>query len=581
MHKKSALFVALMVLSLLIFSAVPALSQEPTTFYGAWPYSLPPDGHFNSFASRALSMGNYQDLMEPPSAVYIWSTGEYEGFLASEFGFDADNNYLVTMRDGVTWSDGTPVTAQDLVVTYQVGRLLNWSEWAFIDRVEAVDDMTVKFTLNSPGYSVERSILVTAVRPASVYGDFGARAQALMDEGRANADDPDWAALLDELTNFRPETYVASGPYVLDPASISDASVTLVKNEGGLFADRVRFDQVVLWNGETEAVTPLVANGDVWYATHGFPPATEASFVEQGIDIIRGPFYNGPAIYVNHAIYPLNRVEVRQAIAYAIDREQNGFVSLGESGVAVEYMMGFSDNLAELWLSEETLASLNTYDYDPDAGAALLESIGFTKGDDGVWIDDQGNRLAFELTFPAEWTDWAAAAENAVAALNEFGFEITARGVQWQQQEQDVYDNNFQMAIRNWGVGNPFPGFSYLQPYNRYNGQGVLAGEATGGGMRFNMDVTYSGGQINVYDTALAANAGLDVEQQRVYVEQLAVSFNELLPCIPLWERYGNNPLNRQYLDAPPSDDPIWLNAGADFFMTYLIMTGGIGPAEM
>jgi peptide/nickel transport system substrate-binding protein len=301
--------------------------------------------------------------------------------------------------------------------------------------------------------------------------------------------------------------------------------------------------------------------------------------VDAGIDIIRGPNYNGPALYVNHSVAPFDRVEVRQALAHAIDRDQNGFVSLGESGVAVEYMMGFSDNLAELWLSEDTLDSLNTYDYDVEAAAALLEGIGFTKGDDGVWLDDQGTRMAFELIFPAEFLDWAAAAENATQALNDFGFEITARGVTFQQQQQDVYDSNFQLAIRNWGTGNPFPGNSYLEAYNRYNGQGELAGEGVGGGMRFDPNLTYSGGEINVLDLSYASLEGLDVDAQKAIVEQLAVSYNELLPAIPLWERYNNNPLNRTFLDAPAGDDSIYLNAGVDHFMPYLIITGGVAPA--
>lgn len=62
-------------------------------------------------------------------------------------------------------------------------------------------------------------------------------------------------------------------------------------------------------------------------------------------------------------------------------------------------------------------------------------------------------------------------------------------------------------------------------------------------------------------------------------VAELARSFNELLPIIPLWERYGNNPMNREFLDAPPEGDPIYANASADPFITYLILTGGVGPA--
>jgi peptide/nickel transport system substrate-binding protein len=580
MQKKRSLILVFLALMLVLgFGAVNA-QDEGTAINIAWPYQIPPDGHFNSFASNVINLGGntYQDLMEPPLAVYMWSSGVYEGMLADTFGFDEDNNYVVTLKSGVMWSDGTPVTAQDVVTTFNTGYLIGMPVWSYIDGVEAVDDLTARFIMSAPSPLAEYRILITQIRPTSVYGTFAERAQAFIEAGTASGD-ADFDAALTELTEFRPEQYVSAGPYVLLPENVSDANVVLVKNEGGLNADVVLFDRAVVWNGETDQVTPLVSNGDLWYATHGFPPATEAAFVEQGIDIVRGPAYSGPALYVNHSVAPLDRPEVRQAMAYAINREQNGFVSLGESGIAVDCMCGFSDNLTPLWLSDETLDALNPYDYDTDMAAQLLEGIGFSKGDDGVWMDDQGNRMAFELIFPAEFLDWAAAAENATQQLNDFGFEITARGVQFQQQQQDVYDSNFQLAIRNWGAASPFPGQSYLEPYNRYNGQGELAGEGVGGGMRFDVNVTYSGGTLNVYDVSVQSGEGLDVDAQKALVEQLAVSYNELLPAIPLWERYGNNPLNREFVTAPAGDDPIYNNAGADHFMPYLIMTGGIGPA--
>lgn len=579
MHKKQLAFLFLLLLAL-TFGSVSA-QDEGSTLYIAWPYQVPPDGHFNSYATNVINLGgnNYQDLMEPPFAVYMWSEGVYEPMLAESFGYDEDNNYVITLKEGVTWSDGSPVTSQDILTTFYTGYLLAWQTWEDVASIEAVDDLTARFIMDAPSQLAERRILTTQIRPTSVYGTFAERAMPLVEAGAA-AGDADYDALVTELTEFRPEAYVSAGPYVMDIDSITDANVTLVKNEGGLNADVVNFDTVVVWNGETEAVTPLVSSGELWYATHGFPAATEASFVEQGLDIIRGPAYSGPALFFNHSVAPFDRPEVRQALAYAIDREQNGFVSLGESGVAVECMCGFSDNLTELWLSEETLDSLNPYDYDPETAAEILEGIGFSRGDDGVWVDDQGNRMAFELIFPAEFLDWAAAAENATQQLNDFGFEITARGVQFQQQQQDVYDSNFQLAIRNWGTASPFPGQSYLDTYFRYNGQGELAGEGIGGGLRFDTNVSYSGGEINVYDVAVESGVGLDVEAQKPLVEQLAVSFNELLPIVPLWERYGNNPLNREFLNAPPSDDPVYNNAGADHFMPYLIMTGGVGPAQ-
>jgi peptide/nickel transport system substrate-binding protein len=417
MHKKH--LVLFFVLLFLALSFGAASAQDGATINIAWPYQLPPDGHFNSYASGVINLGVYHDLMEPPFAVYMWAAGAYEGMAAESFGFDDDNNYVITLKSGVTWSDGTAVTAQDVVTSFYTGYLIGSPVWSYVASVEAVDEMTARFVMKSPSPLAEYRILTSQLRPTSVYGSFAEGAQPLVEAGAASGD-ADFDALLAELTDFRPEQYVSAGPFVLLSENISDASVVLVKNDGGLNADVVLFDRAVVWNGETEAVTPLVSNGDLWYATHGFPPATEAAFIEQGIDIIRGPGYSGPALYVNHSVAPLNRPEVRQAMAYAIDREQNGFVSLGESGIASECMCGFSDNLTPLWLSDATMDALNTYDYDTDMAAQVLEGIGFSLGDDGVWVDDQGNRMAFELIFPAEFLDWAAAAEKCHAAVERF-----------------------------------------------------------------------------------------------------------------------------------------------------------------
>lgn len=580
MRKSLHLLSIVLVVLLAVLSLVPVTAQDETVLNVAWPYSVPPTGHFNTFASGGMLMGSYSDLFQPPLAVLIWADNVYEGMVADTFGYDADGNYVVTLKAGHTWSDGSPVSADDVVATFNLFRLRGDAVWNSLTGVEKVDDLTVKFLMDAPSSLAERQILTggNGLRPASVYGDLANRAAELFATG-ATKDDEAWGALLTELTEFRPETFVSNGPYVMDTASISEANLTANLNPGGIGADTVKFNKVILWNGETEVVTPLVANEELWYITHGIPPTTEQAFVDQGIDILRTGMFSGPAIYVNHSVYPLNVVEVRQAIAYVIDREQNGFVSLGESGVAVELMTGMADALADIWLSEEVINSLNTYEQDLDAATSLLEGIGFSKGADGVWVDDQGNPLAFELIFPQEFADWSAAAENAIQQLNDFGFNITGRGVQFQQQEQDVYDSNFQMAIRNWGIGDPIPSLSYLEPYNRYNGQGLLAGEA-GGGMKFDPNVTYSGGEVNVYDLAIQSGQGTDAATQAALVEQLALSYNELLPAIPLWERYTNNALNRKYIDAPAFDDPIYINdTTADFWMTYAIITGLVGPA--
>lgn len=74
----------------------------------------------------------------------------------------------MTLKDGITWSDGTPLSSADVVTTFNVGYLLNLAVWEGLDRVEAVDDRTVRFVFSEPSFAAERQIMVEPIRADSV-----------------------------------------------------------------------------------------------------------------------------------------------------------------------------------------------------------------------------------------------------------------------------------------------------------------------------------------------------------------------------------------------------------------------------
>ncbi|MCA1554074.1 MAG: peptide ABC transporter substrate-binding protein, partial [Chloroflexi bacterium] len=74
-----------------------------------------------------------------------------------------------------------------------------------------------------------------------------------------------------------------------------------------------------------------------------------------------------------------------------------------------------------------------------------------------------------------------------------------------------------------------------------------------------------------------------DVNAQKAVVTKLALAYNELLPQIPLWERYGNNPLGETRTTWLPADDPIFKNnpggpPGGDNFVIIMILDGRLKP---
>jgi peptide/nickel transport system substrate-binding protein len=534
-------------------------------FNGAWPYDLPPKGHFNYFATGAIVSGSiWQDAFMPRLAMWRWAEAKWE-YLLAESGKQDGNTYELKLRPNLKWSDGKAVTAKDVVTTYQIGRMEGFAIWNYIDKVEQVDELTTRFTYKTASSLGERLIMSNYIRPDSIYGEVAKKVGDLFTAGKTTASD-EVKTLRTEMQALRP-TMVYSGPYKIDVASITEAQMTLVRNPGGLFADKVNFDKIVIYQGETAAVTPLVLSGDIDYATHGFPLATDKAFVDAGVRVIRGPGYSGPAIVFHwEQAAAFQDKRLRQAVAYAINKEESAKITYGESAKAQKFMAGFSDNLVPLWISSADQAKLNSYAYDLSKAAALMTAAGYAKGSDGVYAKD-GKKLEFELLFPSDFADWASAADHAQKSLNSFGIKITPRGAIRSQQLPDVNGGKFQLAIMGWGVGNPHPQASYIQDLRTHNTI------PAGGGYKYPLK------QGNTdFDALINKMAeGFDTNAQKPTVTETAVAFNDLLPVVPIWERYGNNPVNvKSRVTGWPADtDPIYKNPwGAESFTVILILNG-------
>lgn len=550
----------------------------PPTFHGAWPYQVPPKGHFNTFVTDAMVLGAYADLIELPMAIYKWADNSYLPLLATSWKFEPPDKFSVELRQNVKNSDGSAFNAKDVITTFTVLRLNKAVIWRYIDKVEAQGDNKVVFHMSKPSTVVERYVLRERVRPASVYGDWVPKITALADKDPQMTSD-EAKKMAKDFADFRPKELIGAGPFKIDLGSVNESQLTLTKVPSSWNADKIKFETIVLYNGETPTITPLVLDKQVDYATHGFPPATDKQFQQIGIRVIRPPTTYGPAIFFNMDVKPFARKEFRQAIAYAINREQNAVVADGQSGKAVKYMAGFSDDFLPKWLTPEQVGKLNQYPYDQKKAAEILTRIGYKKGSDGVWVSDTGQPLSFELAFPAEFADWSGAADELATQLNQFGIKTTSRGITFTQYYQDIDAGKFQIAVGNWGVGNPHPHFSLVTDLFTYNYPQTTQGK----GINFPLQQkTESLGDVDLQQLVVDSADGLDEAKQKDKVYKAAQAFNELMPIVPIWERLGNN----ASLDGvrvtgwPPDSDPIWKNSVyADNPVAILLLEGRLQPA--
>jgi peptide/nickel transport system substrate-binding protein len=379
------------------------------------------------------------------------------------------------------------------------------------------------------------------------------------------------------LTEFRPTELIASGPYTYAFEDVGDASMTLHWQPNSIFSGSVQFGEIRLWAGETEATTPLVLSGELGWSTNVYPASTIESFQTEGIRLLNIPRGYGPALLFNHTFAPWNITEVRQAMAYAINREQNAFLTNGIGATATIYMCGLLDDLVPQMLNQDTIDQLNLYPYDLTRAEELMTQAGFARNADGKWADAEGNVLAAEYTFPAEFADFAGAAQDAIAQLNAFGFEITPRALPWQEAAAAIRAGDFQLSVWSWASASPFASSQFFGPTRRFNYVALADGQT---GINFQMEFDWNGTTVDLNNMILHASDGLDREVQRQRAGEVALIINTLLPFIPLNVERSVEPINENLIAGYPTEDAVWgLNpTGGDHAIVYYLLSGVISP---
>ena len=340
--------------------------------------------------------------------------------LATGWEMDAESrSYTFSLRNDVTWHDGTPFTVDDVLFTFG---LLSSPEhahpvWSNI-AVERLGDRAVRiFVLNN------------VYAPLLEYATIGILPRHLLD-----------GITVDQipLTSFNLQP-VGTGPYRV--VEVTEEHALLRVNEVYFNGrPRIRFIKFKFYPNAKATITAL-ERGEVEGVSY-LPPA-EASRVEDLADVqaYSAPLAGYTVLYFNLRREQFFERTVRHAIAHAIDRDY----------LAREVLAGAADPLESPILphSWAYFESVARYPYDPQKSRTLLEQAGWKIGADGV-RGKEGKRLSLTL-LTVDAPDHLKLAEAIGEQLAVVGIAVDVQAVRPSGLLSDyLLTREFDIALYTW-----------------------------------------------------------------------------------------------------------------------------------
>jgi peptide/nickel transport system substrate-binding protein len=367
--------------------------------------------------------------------------GSVKPWLASSYELASDAQSITFhMRQGVTWSDGQPLTSDDVVFTLNL-ILKNPSIdltgiGAAVKDVSAPDANTVKVTLSKPFNPIVWIL--------------GGQIFILPRHT--------WSGVKGDPSQYADPNPVGTGPYIVK--SFTPQLVDLVKNPKFWQPGKPQVDEVKIpaYSSNDSAQLSLQKGQIDW--TNLFIPALDRTYValDKQHNHYWFPSSDDVMLYLNLTKAPFNDLQVRKAISLALNRET--ISKLGESGyeppanatgLVGESIQSYIDpQFASLQLTQNTTQADQT-----------LESDGWTKGADGFYAKN-GKQLAFNIIVVSGYTDYVADCQVMVKDLQAAGINATVNAM-----SNDAFTSALQNGQYDAGIlwTNPGP-----TPYYIYDG---------------------------------------------------------------------------------------------------------------
>ncbi|WMT89536.1 ABC transporter substrate-binding protein [Pelagibacterium sp. H642] len=474
--------------------------------------------NFNPFSQTSARYTTHDFIYEPLVVFNRLKGNEPHFRLAESFELADDlNSITFTLREGLKWSDGEDLTADDVVFTYDYIRqhpALDFiSVSAEVESVEKVDERTVRFNLVEPNSLIANTIVGMPIVPEHVWSE-------IEDPVTFANENPVGSGPLTEITRFTPQVYEqCRNPHYWDADNLD--------------VDCMRLPQLA----DNPQVLAALANGTLDWAT-SFIPDIDNTFVAE--DPEHHKYWFTPSSLVSFQLSMVtpdennrkafNDVNFRRALSMLIDRQ----TIVDIAGYGYPLVNEDPSMLGELYASfsnPEVETQFGQYGrFDMDAGLALLDESGYVDADgDGFRDNPDGTPIAIDIMVPNGWTDWIDAVQIAMETLTEAGLNVQMSTPEAAVWTSELISGEYSMTLNALAsAANPY--FPYIRTFNPEDF----------GRSRFSAPHWENAELMELLGQYTQVS---DADEQKAIMDEIQMIVAEAMPVIPIY----NSPSFYQY----------------------------------
>ena len=459
-------------------------------------------------------------------------------YLAEDYSVSEDGlTYTFQLRKGVSFTDGTPFTAEDVKFTfdYMKEHPYKWVSVSMVEEASVVDEHTVEIKLNKT-YNPFLSDVAGSlpILPKHI-----------------------WENVTEPETFTEPEAAISTGPFILENYDAAAGTYTLKANEDYFYGD-VQIDKLVIANVSGGDSKEALLSGEIAAAPNISYKAAMSLKDSPEYTVLEGPGLSVTRLYFNFEEEAMAVKEIRQAMYHAVNLDEiveKAYGGAGYAGSAGHVQPGTP------WYNPD----VRQYAYDVETAKKMLSEAGAADSNGDGILEYNGEEMSYTLTFTENDEKLA---ELLVTYMKAVGIELVPQSADDATVKAAISEGNFELAFNTNGSFGGDPVF--LSRFATAGADGAPSVTGQGG-------KTWESEEYNrIYNESAVEQDDAKRHQQ---VNELQEIIAEELPCLTLYYKKAVAAYNNTIFDGFYYT-PDGISIAVPFIMNKLVFVSGQWKAQ-